>query len=111
MRILILISLMICLFSCEESPKHYHGIIVDQNLKPLSNVKIKLENNPIVFTSSNKDGFFKLKKDPDLLSNLIFSKKGYKIDTVKTVWIQSGEQEEYIFLNKEVDTIVLKKIN
>lgn len=109
MKILFIISLAISLFSCEEKSKHYLGVVIDQNLKPLSNVKITLDNNSKVFTLSNEEGFFKLKKDPELLSHLIFSKEGYKIDTVKTIWTQNGEQEEYLFLNNKTDTLVLKK--
>ncbi len=108
MKILISLSLIICLFSCKEKPTHYQGVVVDQNSQPLSNVKISLRDEANIFANTNNNGYFKLKKDPDLLSDLIFSKKGYKIDTVRTVWIQNGEQEEYLFLNKEVDTLVLK---
>lgn len=66
MKILISLSLIICLFSCKEKPIHYQGVVVDQNSQPLSNVKIRLRNEANVSTNSNNNGYFKLKKNPGI---------------------------------------------
>lgn len=55
-----------------------------------------------------EDGYFKLYRNLNFIYSLIFSKKGYQIKKIETVWSQSGETVEYTFLNKKTDTIILK---
>lgn len=100
--------LFILILSCNKKQTYYHGLILDENQIPISNVTIK-ENNGLQSTISNKDGYFKLYRNPDIIYNLIFSKKGYQTEKIKTVWSQSGETVEYTFLNIKTDTIVLKQ--
>ncbi|MCF6351228.1 MAG: hypothetical protein L3J23_09425 [Flavobacteriaceae bacterium] len=75
----------------------------------MSNVIVKEMLKNSQFTISDKKGYFKLHKSPNVISDLIFFKEGYIKDTISTVWFQYGETQETRFVNKTPDTIVLKK--
>ncbi|MCF6349918.1 MAG: hypothetical protein L3J23_02670 [Flavobacteriaceae bacterium] len=63
----------------------------------MSNVLIKeIFENP-QSTTSDKKGYFKLNKSPNVISDLIFLKKGYIEDTISTVWSQYGETQRNTF--------------
>ncbi len=100
--------LMFLMVSCKTKQDYYHGIIFDEHQKPLSGVIV---TDSIQFTISDEKGCFRLNKNPNLISNLTFSKEGFKTTTIKTVGTQSGEFVKYRFLNKVMDTLVLKKKN
>ena len=106
------IYLFIYLFiiSCKKNTTYYHGVVVDENYKPISNVIIKEIFKNSQSEISDRNGYFKLHKTPNVISDLVFSKRGYIKDTVSTVWFQYGEVEETRFINKTLDTIVLKKL-
>jgi len=94
--------------TCKQSREFYHGYVYYNN-KPVSNVLIKEDVlNSTKNTETDSTGFFKLPKDPNSVSSLIFIKERFKVDTVKTVWSQHGEKLKYTFLNKKFDTLVLK---
>lgn len=94
--IVILLSVLIAI-SCKNSKlrDHYSGFIVDEAGVPISGVLVReyfsVENSD---TTDNL-GYFKIKRTDDTLDDLIFSKKGYRTDTVKTVWLMHGEKEMY----------------
>lgn len=109
MKNLIFICFLINLMSCSKKPTHYKGVVVDYNSVPIKNVLIREQFSDSIHTTSKKNGFFKLKKTPNSLPDLIFSKEGYITDTVRTVWSEHGELISYRFLNKKLDTLRLKK--
>ncbi|WP_047789063.1 carboxypeptidase-like regulatory domain-containing protein [Tenacibaculum mesophilum] len=108
MRKLLFIFFIALSLSCKEKRLFYHGVVLDENNRPLPNIEVKeLDFNNS--TLSDSKGYFKLKKDINFISKLSFSKKGYKTKIVRTVWTHSGEVVGYTFLNKKADTITLKK--
>jgi len=110
MRFVTFLLLVFLIIGCKSKQSFYHGYVF-HGISPLEGVEVKddLRIQKSVFTDSI--GYFKLVKDKDIVSNLIFMKKGYVTDTVKTVWIQSGERGMKRFLNKDADTLYLFKRN
>ncbi|WP_101690322.1 carboxypeptidase-like regulatory domain-containing protein [Dysgonomonas massiliensis] len=94
--IVILLSVLIAI-SCKNSKlrDHYSGFVVDEAGAPISGVLVReyfsIENSD---TTDNL-GYFKIKRIDNTLEDLIFSKKGYRTDTVRTVWLMHGEKEIY----------------
>lgn len=108
MKVIFLLNLfLIITISCKEKQNYYHGTVFDQNQKPLSGVKV---TDSLQSSISNEKGYFKLNKNPNIVSKLSFSKSGYKTRTIETVGSQSGEILEYRFLNEKPDTLFLKRI-
>ncbi len=60
----------------------YRGRIVDQQGNPISYATIYLENNPIVGTATNDDGYFTLITDEPATSSIIISFLGYEKEEV-----------------------------
>lgn len=110
MKYIAYIYLLICFLSCDKELDYYHGVVVDSNLVPISNVTVKTDYSDAIFTETKKTGYFKLSREPNKYGSIIFSKKGYKTDTIRTVWAQSGEFLDYNFINKKIDTIALREI-
>ncbi|MFL0067037.1 hypothetical protein V3A08_15360 [Tenacibaculum maritimum] len=109
MKYITYIYLLICFLSCKEKEvDYYHGVVVDNNLVPISNVMVKTDYSDSIFTKTKKTGYFKLLRTPNKYGSIIFSKKGYKTDTIRTVSTQSGELLDYSFINKKIDTITLE---
>lgn len=90
--------------SCNGPNEFYQGKVVDEHDNPIEGV-IVAEDNIEKQTRTNKDGYFKLRRSPEWLGDLIFIKEGYKTDTVPSVWHHAGETIEYNFV-KDDTTIV-----
>ncbi len=104
------IYLLICFFSCKEKElNYYHGVIVDKNLIPILGVTVKTDYADSVYTKTTKNGYFKLPRKANRYGSLVLKKKGYKTDTVRTIWTQSGEFIDYSFINNKIDTVLLIK--
>lgn len=100
---------MVFLTGCSEAPEFYHGYVYDQKTqKPLANIQVK-EDYPSNSKSAYTDtkGYFKIKKDPQSITDLIFSSPDYGPDTLLTVWSQHGESIGYVFVNAKPDTAFL----
>ena len=113
----ILISAMAIFYFIKSNVKpneYYSGYIIDSSSKkPIKGVLV-IEMNSIKNDSSKTDskGLFKLNRHENRLNDLIFSKKGYKTDTV----IVSNKPKEiqsvrYLFLNDDKDTLKMMKIS
>lgn len=100
------VSLFI-LLNCQSVSDHYHGKVTDENNNPIEDVIVKEECFEKK-TVTNKKGYFKLKRSSNTLGYLIFSKEGYKSDTIPTVWSQHGEALQYNFIEKDTTDIRLK---
>ena len=110
MKKIVIVSILLALcFSCNNQATYYHGYVLDDEMKPIYNVKVIEDSGAPLSTITDSTGYFRLYKNPDWLSNLIFLKEGYVTDTIRTVWTQSGEIIEYTFLNQKADTVRLKK--
>ncbi|MET4083693.1 putative membrane protein [Pedobacter sp. UYP30] len=111
MKILYLL-VAVFLMQCSGIHKTYHGYVYDnQTNMPLNNVFV--EENLIQNANSgrsNSIGYFEIENNKESIADLIFSLKGYKKDTVVTVWSQHGESLMYKFLNKKSDTLFLRRV-
>ena len=88
---------------------YYHGYVFDaETRKPISKVLVK-ENSLSGARSSytNKNGYFKVVNQENTSSDLIFTAKGYKVDTILTRWSQHGERLEHMFTDSKSDTAFL----
>ena len=108
-KIVLLSYLFLVLTSCDEKSNFYHGVIVDIDKNPISNVKVSMEFNQSESTFSQENGYFKLSKSPDILASLVFKKDNFITDTIPSILTQRGEVLIYNFLNKKPDTIKLMK--
>ena len=105
----ILFILIVALTSCKSSNDFYHGVVTDENKKPIQGVTVCAMNSIDKYqTLTNEKGYFKLQQ-VESGHNLIFSKESYKTDTIPTVWHQSGETTQYSFIYDEIDTATLSK--
>ncbi|WP_395074652.1 hypothetical protein [Flavobacterium sp.] len=105
-NILVLFFIIATFCCCKSHQSYYHGYVYSENA-PIDAVIIN-EKNSSIKAYSNKKGYFKLPKKANIVDDLIFTKIGFKKDTVITVWLQYGEKEMKRFLNKTADTINLK---
>ena len=68
---LFLYALLVTFFSCKSGNKYYHGRVLDENNKPIENVFVVVDRFEEK-SKTNEKGYFKLKRNPDWLGNLIF---------------------------------------
>lgn len=111
MKKILFISLFISLSNCKTETKtgYYHGYILNKMNKPIANVRVNEYNRVPLMTITDSTGYFKLYHSPISISNLIFKKEGYQVDTIQTRWNRySGSGQR--FLNKAPDTLILRKV-
>lgn len=107
-----------------EKVNYFNGIVLDENKNNLPGVKVvcilQKDSSNVRTTITNKDGYFKIwdKKFENLKiedgATLIFSKEGYVSDTVETTQPAPEYKKypnNYFFIHKEMDTIIIKKKN
>lgn len=102
--------LILLFFSCRKNENNfYQGKVVDENDKPIKNVFVN-ESYTENHSKTDEDGYFKLNRNSNSLGELIFTKEGYKIDTIRTVWTQHGEKIEYNFIYNDTTIVKLKSV-
>lgn len=84
MKKIIFIYLFIYLLSCKTTTGYYHGYVLDKRNKPITKVKVSECNKIPLSTVTDTTGYFRLYMKPNSVSKLIFQKKGYQTDTVRT---------------------------
>ena len=109
MKKIFIILICIIVLSCNSKKEFYTGYVYDFDTeKPLQNVKvIELESNHE--TTTNEKGYFSMKKLENVSSSLIFEKEGYKKDTIRSIQIQNGEQQQEVFKGKIIYISKLKE--
>ena len=107
-KIFCFLLIYIIVLSCNSKKEFYTGYVYDfVTRKPLQNVKvIELESNHE--TTTNEKGYFSMKKLENVSSSLIFEKEGYKKDTIRSIQIQNGEQQQEVFKGKIIYISKLK---
>ncbi len=105
MKIPFLLSVL-ALATCNQHNNFYQGVVTDTAGTPLAGVTVTemYRDNQ---TQTDADGYFRLSKSPDWVSDLIFVKEGYRSDTLPTVWHQSGETTEWNFVTKDTTRVRL----
>lgn len=109
MKKIFIILIYIIVLSCNSKKEFYTGYVYDFDTeKPLQNVKvIELESNHE--TTTNEKGYFSMKKLENVSSSLIFEKEGYRKDTIRSIQIQNGEQQQEVFKGKIIYISKLKE--
>ncbi|WP_437824926.1 hypothetical protein [Tenacibaculum mesophilum] len=113
MRKQILLVVLITLFtSCTEGTKEYFEGYVYYKEIPLKGVVIteghSEPNN--VFSTTDSLGYFKLKRFSQTYADkLIFSKKGFKTDTVYLLRGRNSPPLYTLFLREQSDTLFMKR--
>ncbi len=109
MKKIFIILIYIIVLSCNSKKEFYTGYVYDFDTeKPLQNVKvIELESNHE--TTTNEKGYFSMKKLENVSSSLIFEKEGYQKDTIRSIQIQNGEQQQEVFKGKIIYISKLKE--
>ena len=80
--------------SCgDKLQDHYSGFVINEAGEPISGVSIREDLPAGNNDTTDYAGYFKIRRNDNVLCNLIFSKKGYRTDTVKMVWLMHGEKE------------------
>lgn len=108
---IILSALIIVSCGGSKLQDHYAGFVVDEAGEPISGVLIR-ENLPAGNNdTTNSVGYFEIKRTDNILPDLIFSKKGYRTDTVQMVWLMHGEKEMYSdLITKDSSKWVMREI-
>ena len=108
-KIFCFLLIYIIVLSCNSKKEFYTGYVYDfVTRKPLQNVKvIELESNHE--TTTNEKGYFSMKKLENVSSSLIFEKEGYRKDTIRSIQIQNGEQQQEVFKGKIIYISKLKE--
>lgn len=97
--------------SCKSTEKNfYHGVVIDEEGKPIENVVVKEDFKYPQSTVTEDNGFFQLFKSPFVGGKVIFLKKGFINDTIRTQTSLYHGYRMDLFINKTPDTLVLKKI-
>lgn len=104
MKLPLLLIIYLMFIDCNSTS--YKGYVYDGiSKKPLSKVQITDLKSGYKSTT-NENGYFEFKKNQNISSVLILSKKLYYSDTIPTVQIQNGEIQRELFNG---DTIYLLK--
>ncbi|WP_440066271.1 hypothetical protein [Tenacibaculum discolor] len=109
----ILLIVLITLFtSCTEGTKEYFEGYVYYKEIPLKGVVIteghSEPNN--VFSTTDSLGYFKLKRFSQTFADkLIFSKKGFKTDTIYLLRGRNSRPLYTLFLREQSDTLFMKR--
>jgi len=93
--------------ACTPVVRFYHGRVVDENGSPLQGVAVR-EMHGRRSVATDAGGYFRLKKDPVIIEDLVFNKEGYRQDTILTVFTHAGESVDYNFLGKDTTEVALK---
>lgn len=112
---LFLSLLPLLLSSCFEATNDYYsGIIVDELDRPVANVLVKedLVDTYAFKKLTDKNGYFKFKRNEGVLPDIILSKEGFRTDTIPMVWTHAGESVEYAdVIKKDSTKFILKSKN
>lgn len=104
--------ILLLLTSCSSKVREYYsGIITDETGAPIQGVLIREDLLTGNNGTTDSTGYFKIKRTHNTLPDLILSKKGYRTDTVRMVWLMHGEKEMYSdFLTKSSSKRVMYEI-
>ncbi|SHK24108.1 carboxypeptidase-like regulatory domain-containing protein [Chryseobacterium polytrichastri] len=92
---LLLLFIIILFTGCKS--KHYEGYIYDGiTKKPILGVQI-LDLSTDFKTITDKKGHFKIQKNNNISSTLVFQKDLYHTDTISSIQIQNGERQKELF--------------
>lgn len=101
--------LLLTLFSCKSANDFYQGRVTDEDNQPLKGVIVSEDGKKDRQTQTDENGYFKLDRTPEWLGELVFSKHGYKTDTVRTVRSRAGEQIYYNFIYSDTTQVKLHR--
>ena len=106
------LALVFVLVACGHKPtKYYQGMVVDENDGPIENVWVFEEHDSKNRTKTDKKGYFRLKRNSELLTHLVFEKEGFKTDTIPAVWSHHGERVDYHFIKEDTTVVRLRTKN
>ena len=105
--------LVVLLFSCSDVQNYYAGFVVDESGQPIPDVIVRenMIGGDSRQTFTDENGYFKLKRDPSIICNLIFEKYEYKSDTI-LIFRDMGDDivEYHSILTSDTSKIVLRKL-
>lgn len=107
----IFVCSLVCLFiGCtEKGNQYYHGIVLDEDKKPLKDVVVTERGKYSQCTSTIETGYFRLYKNSYRTSGLSFSKEGFITDSIETEFYVKGKGDISLFRRQKPDTVILKK--
>lgn len=91
---------------------YYHGIVVNEDIKPIDSVEVKIIGTEIII-NTNEKGYFKFKPMKIKVSDsLLFYRNEYVQKVVRTYYGGKSNFDKntiYYFSRKELDTVVMIK--
>ena len=90
----------------QKSTNYYQGLVLDENEIPIENVQVFEVYGKENKAKTDKKGYFRLQRNSELLTSLIFQKEGFNTDTVPVYWTQHGEKVHYKFTT--IDTTIVR---
>lgn len=109
-RVHLCLFVLLVLAACKSSPNYYKGRVHDESGSPLKDVQVS-ENSAGQQSFTDSKGYFRMIKREGSLSNLIFSKKGFKTDTIPSVCHHAGKATTYNFINDDTTPVTLHPLN
>lgn len=76
---------------------------------PVKGLRVSTEWDKRNAAYTNKDGFFKLRKDKNLVSNLFIYKDSILIDSIQVIRNSGGEKVVFYFVEGRKDTLFINK--
>lgn len=108
LRYAFVLFVFILLACSKKTTNFYQGFVLDENNRPIENVRVIESYTIEKMTKTDKSGYFKLNRKPDRLASLVFFKDGYETDTIPAVWSRYGERVQYHFIHKDTTRVTLR---
>jgi len=99
------------LVQCGSHIGFYQGHVLNKTKKPIVNLKVYEKYKPSNFTYTDKDGYFKLLKNKERISQFLIIESSDKkiLDSMQVIRTSGGEKINYHFVQGRSDTLKLNK--
>ena len=101
--------LFLFITKCSDNISYYEGHIYSSKKEPISDLKVyQREDSLNISGTTDKNGFFKIKKKENSIATYLIIKKGNEIlDSIRIVGTQGGERIIYSFIEGKNDTLFI----
>lgn len=98
----------IVFLQCKTDLSYYQGYIVNENKRPIKNLKVYEKNDKENFSITDKKGYFKIDIIESNINRFLIIEKDNKIiDSIQVIGTQGGEKIKYSFVEGEKDTLFI----
>ena len=106
MKKILFLALIFLLFCCKNRTNYFEGYICDYDKRPIENLSVFPENDSVNITFTDKNGFFRLKKE-NFLPTLIVKKETKIVAEIHTVRTHPEFGASFSFAEGQNDTLFI----